>query len=616
MPTMSGFKALGQRIALGVVFVLAFAVAAVIAIHLNSDFSFSWSRDKALVNKARLLVTPSTFAEGPEIQIAKDCIFYDQPTRADDHFGRTYAIMIANLLGHFPKYQTSILPIENYRSGELDRCYANFYVVAKYENRPPKSFYRDVVQTKSRMVWIGSAFWNLGPDVASVFGVNFKGIESEDRVHLDKLGHPSFFQDVLYKGEVFSKLSEMSNTVWEADPEIARVEVAQKSKARVLAEIQHNASGTKSPWAVQKDNYFLFTEIPFSYVHEGDRYFVFADLLFDILQEQPRRKNAVAIVRFEDIHALTDANSVREALSIAKKDGVKPIISIIPVYRDPLNNQESLFSADVPIADAGDLLRELKKYQASGGVIGWHGVTHQYGDQKNPSSGKSGEDYEFWDDISQTPIRNDSTSLVTSLLQRGALALADAGLSPHTWITPHYKSSGLDSLVFSHSFDWTIGRQTYFDITSPHAAMTKSTSLADIDRLKFDLTPGHAIEQLYPYEIDGDFYGQRLIPEDLGNVQLTAGAIGRRARTVPDILADAKRLRVLRDVWASFFYHPFLLDVSHKSPSATARGAVDLNVLLEGIHALGYDFIDLNEFMTTQLTHLRPPIQDGSRLSP
>ena len=49
----------------------------------------------------------------------------------------------------------------------------------------------------------------------------------------------------------------------------------------------------------------------------------------------------------------------------------------------------------------------MRNYQAQGVNFVWHGVTHQYNKQPNPASGITGEDFEFWDAVQETPIRED-----------------------------------------------------------------------------------------------------------------------------------------------------------------------------------------------------------------
>lgn len=76
--------------------------------------------------------------------------------------------------------------------------------------------------------------------------------------------------------------------------------------------------------------------------------------------------------------------------------------------------------------------------------------------------------------------------------------------------------------------------------------------------LKVETAPGaNSFGQIYPYEIYGDIYRQKIIPENLGTVVPPQNAQVKFPRSVENMLADAKRNLVLRDVWAAMFYHPF-----------------------------------------------------------
>src|SRR5690606_31263263 len=80
-------------------------------------------------------------------------------------------------------------------------------------------------------------------------------------------------------------------------------------------------------------------------------------------------------------------------------------------------------------------------------------------------------------------------------------------------------------------------------------------------------------DQLYPYVIRRDLFGQILIPENLGYVPLGA-------QDAEPILAAARRTKVVRDAVAGFFFHLFC----------------DLEVLeriVDGMAAEGYSFADV-----------------------
>jgi hypothetical protein len=114
--------------------------------------------------------------------------------------------------------------------------------------------------------------------------------------------------------------------------------------------------------------------------------------------------------------------------------------------------------------------------------------------------------------------------------------------------------------------------------------------------------------QLYPYELYGDIYNQLLAPENLGNVQPELNDQVVATRSVDRILADAKRNLVLRDVWASVFYHPFLLDPALNPENQNNPPVKDLERLVKGIKALGYNFINMDQYANSNTTRGLPRV--------
>ena len=94
----------------------------------------------------------------------------------------------------------------------------------------------------------------------------------------------------------------------------------------------------------------------------------------------------------------------------------------------------------------------------------------------------------------------------------------------------------------------------------------------------------HNAGQFFPYVIQKDTYGQKIIPENLGCVSI-ASSLGTPLRTVDDILLTAKKNLVVRDAWASLYYHPYL-------------GLTYLKQLVPAISALGYEFVAISPEVT------------------
>jgi hypothetical protein len=82
--------------------------------------------------------------------------------------------------------------------------------------------------------------------------------------------------------------------------------------------------------------------------------------------------------------------------------------------------------------------------------------------------------------------------------------------------------------------------------------------------------------QLFPYLVR-DAYGQTVVPEDLGNVE-PEPVNGFPTVTPDEIVARAAKAHVVRDGYASFFFHPFY------DPQL-------LDKVLTGIERLGYRFV-------------------------
>lgn len=570
----------------------------------------------------------------PPEPIDPNCVqvFYD--TSVDTFkLGRTYALMLTNLVGHFPEYQQVVGPIELYRKGDIDRCHATFYLGSEYDNKLPADFLSDFKTTAKQVVWMGYNFWQLGTTFETEFGYSATEYEHTTIDYTQKTpapeSIPGFFRNILYKGEVWPKQADWdpaAPTVLEAPFEMAKLKTKLTSDAVILGEAKHNITNEIIPWALQSKskNKFFVAELPFGYMHEGDRYFVFADLLFDFLKSQPKHNAKNAILRLEDIHAAYELKFLDEAIAIVKKYQVVPHISIIPIFHDPFFVAGGTQAKPVVrMEDEPTFATAIRKYKTDGTVFIWHGVTHQYNNLKNPFTGASGDDYEFWNWITNSSVSEDSISYVLDKMDDGFKSLKQFDIAPKSWVTPHYHGSALDQVLFGHMFHWIVARGVYSD--------SKITGLKAVDPAKpifFDLTNTATTQnrrdfysglqvtadstltqfgQLFPYEIYGDIYANRLLPENLGNVQPYMSEQVKIIRNVDKMLVNAKRNLVLRDVWASMFYHPFMLDGSLNTENADATKPKDLERLVSGIKALGYKFINIDEYANTNKTPIGKP---------
>ncbi len=543
-------------------------------------------------------------------------IYFDKSKEKTYRLGKTYSIYLQNLMGHFPEFQQIISPVEQYRAGDIEKCVATFYIGSYFDNLIPDAFIQDYKKTKKNFAWIGYNIWKVEKEfLEQTFGYQYSHLTTLDTTKLDEKNRPTFFRYVDYKGERFEKFGAFVGPQQEfrAGFEMVAFEKAQNAAnvANVLAVASHNGHQETLPYILQSGNQFYIADVPFSFIHESDRYLVFADVLFDILNAKPRHKKRNAIIRIEDVHPLSPLPELYKIAQVFAQEKVPLHISIVPVFFDPLYKFDRPPKQEfVPMThEAGfmSFLESLKKQEAE---YIWHGTTHQYGRVANPHTGYSTDDFEFWDAVRNAPLVEDSVGYVLNRLDFGFEYLKAAGIEPSVWLTPHYQASALDSVIFGRAFPWGIGRAIYFEHTveglpaktnwdtlhyaSANSAAERNSYFKDL-KVK---TTGVWSGQLYPYEIYGDYYGQRLLPEILGNPQPFENAHVVQPRTMKEIVADAKRNLVLRDTWASLFFHPYLLtDLYNDGIGAFPGDSAPLVGLIRELKGLGYEFISAQQFI-------------------
>ncbi len=559
---------------------------------------------RGLPIRAALLAALAALAAPAAASADERCVqvFYDRSKDPAYHHGRTAAIFLENLLGHFREFRTLVAPIEEYAPGQIERCHATFYIGTYFDNAIPEAFLEDFVTTGRRVAWLGYSVWQLKPQrLERALGVKYLRLTTLDTAMRDSKGRPTFYRQIAYKGEAFEKYGEFrpgSKEAFDAPFEMAALQIIV-AHTEILASAIHNGDGSRLPYAVRSRNRFYLADVPFSFTHESDRYLVFADLLFDILDAPPRHKKHYAVFRIEDVSANTSPAALAGILKIAKPLRITPHIALIPVFADPFGVLGQKTAKGVRIRDDRRFQETLRVLQRAGARFIWHGVTHQLDEMKNPK-GVSGYDFEFWDVAANAPPAGDSARFVLDRLDEGWTSMAAAGIRPKIWEVPHYACSATDYLVFARVFSWNIGRIRYLPFeasglpaTSPPALWYERTGLSGrqlrlkmLERISASTT-GIYEPQFFPFEIYRDVYGQAVLPENLGFVDYLGSPEG--VNPIDVMLANAKRNRVLRDNWASFYFHPFFM----QRPGAAA----DLERLLKGLQALGYEFVDLERFI-------------------
>jgi uncharacterized protein YdaL len=466
--------------------------------------------------------------------------------------GGLYAKEMVNLLNHFEVTVTS-KSIESYVAGDISLYDATFYVGAVYGNPISNDFINDVINSTKPICWLGYNIWKAAwsADMASVnstfeskFGIRFAGLDN------------SGFTDIQYKGQTLTK-----SLLY---PTIAKIQILDSTKATNYATCS-NSSESNIPYITKASNLWFVADCPFIYVSMTDRYLAFCDVLHDILNIQHNEQHN-AIIRIEDISSVNDPVKLRQIADYLSSENVPFAISVIPVYKDPLGTYNDGIAEDIPLNQSKEVLSAIKYMVSKGGEVIQHGYTHQYSNIRNPETGVSGDDYEFFKmslDSSGSinyigPLPEDSQAWATSRVSAGKNILKKCGLNPVAWLTPHYIATP----------------------NSYRAFKTGYTSALDRSIVFYTNTDGtvYFIEQLCPFIVNKDQFGIRRIPETIGYIDPWGYGTAQPPALSDTLLNRAGYMKVVRDGWAGCYYHPFL-DIQY------------LKDLVSGLKGRGFTFV-------------------------
>jgi uncharacterized protein YdaL len=435
------------------------------------------------------------------------------------------ARQLRQLLGHFHT-QVTLLAADRYVAGQLAAFDVAFWVGfnerAQGRYVPPAVFMHDVSRTEKTFVWLNTGLddFSRSADLPARYGF---AVEAFDTA--------SNFNFVDANGVRFTK----------TDPNATVVRVTDPARCKVLATMTSTQRQLTVPYVVRSGEFWCVTDLPFSYATESDRYLYFSDLLHEILREDHPVSHS-ALIRIEDTNPLSNPASLRTLADLLAERKVPFLVGVIPYYVDPASGLR------VPMSDKPDYVDAIRYMMARNGTVVLHGTTHQF-------KGETASDYEFWDESRDRPVPSDDHEYVARKIRDGVTECLRNGIYPLVWETPHYSASEADYRVFGEHFSTAIEQRLV------------------LDNLTFS--------QYFPYTIERDMYGQRILAENLGYVPLDPDIRAGEA-TVDRLLSFAKLNLVVRDGFASAFFHPFV------SPQLLAR-------LVDGIRQLGYTFMDVRE---------------------
>ncbi len=429
---------------------------------------------------------------------------------------------IAALLGHFRASYT-IIGDHDYLPRSVETHDLTFYVGFSVSHAVPQKFLDDIVATKKPIVWLNTGFREA---------CRHERFRSRWGFVVDRFDSVSGFLNVRHAGTVFAK----------GEPNLNVIEIGNRKRVAVVATAFSGKTRRELPYIVHADNLIYIADSPLASAGDGDRYLLFADMLHDILGEQHDENGRSAIIRIEDINPMDNPNRLREIADILSARDIPFLVGVSPFYVNPGEGVR------VSLTDKPELVDALRYMVQNGGTIVMHGVTHQY-------KGVTGADYEFWDESTNGPIKDETVEGISRKLELGIQEFTRNGLYPLVWETPHYTAS--------FKLYQTVAR--YFS-----TAMEQRLSIEDFD-----------FSQFFPYVIHRDLFGQQVLPENLGYVPLEETPEKSRPY-VQRIIQGARSALAVRDGFASCFFHAFL-----------DNGL--LEELVDGVRDLGYTYIDVRD---------------------
>lgn len=489
-------------------------------------------------------------------------VVYDT-SGAYGYLGELYAEYTANLASHFGTVKAE--PVSAYTAGQVDSYTATIYLGSSYAGTPAdfgsSAFLTDVAATPHPVLWMGYNIWDLASSMgAPAFTARYGWDASTSYV-------TQGVNEVDYNGKALTRNA--------AAGDIVQPNIVAPSQVTVLAQAKGTASDGSAlafPWAIRSAGLTYVDEVPISYATETDRVIAFEDLLFSELAPNTVARHR-ALVRLEDIDPTYDTTTLRNIADWLYSQHVPFSFGVIPEYLDPNGYYNNGTPQTVKIAKNTAFVTTIKYLQSHGGTMVDHGFTHQYGKVANPYTGVTGDDFEFFrahlDGTDQNtsnviydgPVAEDSASWAQNRVNQAKKLFTGAGLTaPSIWETPHYAASATDYKVFASSFPTKYERGLYY---------AGQLSGGPIDSSRY-------IGQFFPY-VCTDVYGQKVLPEDLGNYEPQAYN-GHPPRLPADLVHEADLNLAVRDGFASFFYHPYL-------------GLDALQQIVTGIQNLGYTFV-------------------------
>jgi len=500
-------------------------------------------------------------------------VLYDDEA-ANARHAEMYAIAAGNLATHFGMIE--IKALKEYSAGDLEKYDGAIYVGTDYETDVPDALVTDVREGNTEVLWVGENIQALAPpgtesEFVATYGWDPNATETVDSAEINQL----FYDDHVltrYDGKKTNRTVESPIVM---NDDLVDV-VATGSSAEEGGAKEH-------PWVVRSGNLTHIVELPFHYIDHNELYLLYADLYYDMLAPETEERQRAA-VRLEDVNAESSPEQLRAIADYLHSEDVPFQVAVIPIMIDRTPDGEDWYG--LSLLDSPEVVEALKYMQERGGTLIQHGTTHQWGAAKNPYSGRSGDDYEFygygcspdelpphdWEECKNSswvrkkhPLPEDDIEAHRERMAHGREIMIEAGLGePKIFETPHYTASVNAYVAMAEDYDARYEQVEYY------AGMLSGG----------EFTPEESYGQIFPYSVH-DIYGSRVFPENLQN-PTEKEQNNHPARPPQEIVDRAEANLAVTESTASFYFHPFL-EIEH------------LEEVVEGIKDLGYDFVPVTE---------------------
>jgi uncharacterized protein YdaL len=287
---------------------------------------------------------------------------------------------------------------------------------------------------------------------------------------------------------------------------------------------------------------YILRENNFWYVSKAEIYptlfYIFSDVLYDIFDEHDIQSSKV-FIRLEDVHPFRDTEKLRAIGEYLNSKNIPFMIAMIPAYKSPDSSYITTMS------EKPEFVETMKYLQELGGSIILHGYTHQgFGGEL------SGEGYEFWDGINDSPLDLDMEKWIHERIGLGVQESVKNSIYPLAFEAPHYAICQKGYGILKNYFSTYCGHIQ----TSDQGFTTTS----------------------YPYNLYNTQLFNKLVPENLGYIDVN------NPLAINEIENNMNRVSVVRGFTAGVFYHPYI-DIKY------------LKEIVEFIEAQDIEFYDLKK---------------------